>query len=170
LRRGPPDGIPLDPADAREYASSSNPPLNPRRSGVPRGRPPHHGPPGHRGSFVPAPAISIFLGGEVASNRSFASSWDGTADVPVHSLRLIGPSRPPGDPAQLGVPGHRPGLSLSRRANPAVRKATKVATQYGTPRGWGRPGIGTMPSQNQEVRPEMVSGTFFPWRPTGCPA
>jgi len=106
-------------------------------------------------------AIAIFLGSEVASNRSFGSSPQGTAEVPVHGLRLIGPSRPPGDPAHLDVPGHRTGLSVSRRVDPAVRKTTKVATQYGTPRGWGRPGIGTMPSQNQEVRPEMVSGTFF---------
>ncbi len=117
-------GFCLTPADARGYASSSNPPPHPRRTGVSPGRPSHHGPTDHRGFFVPSSARAIFLGGEVASNRSFGSPPQGTAEVPVHGLRSMGPSRLPGDPAQLGVPGHRTGLSVSRRVDPAARKVT----------------------------------------------
>jgi hypothetical protein len=46
----------------------------------------------------------------------------------VHGVRSIDPSRRPGHPARLGVPGYRMGLSVSRRADPAARKVTKVAT------------------------------------------
>jgi hypothetical protein len=46
----------------------------------------------------------------------------------VYGVRSIDPSRLPGDPARLGVPGCRMGLSISRRADPAARNVTKVAT------------------------------------------
>jgi len=120
---------------ARQLDNPGDPQLHPRRTGVPLGRLSQHGPPGHRASFVPSSAIDIFLGGEVASNWSFGSSPEGTADVPVHDLRAIGPSRLPRDPAQLGVPGHRTGLSISRRVHPAARKVTKLAT---LPHYWNR--------------------------------
>ena len=71
-------------------------------------------------------AIAIFLWGEVAPNRSFGSSREGTAEVSVYGVRSIDPSRLPGDPARLGVPGYRMGLSISRRGDPAARKVTKV--------------------------------------------
>jgi len=45
----------------------------------------------------------------------------------VYGVRSIDPSRLPGDLAQLGVPGHRTGLSASRRADPAARKVMTVA-------------------------------------------
>jgi hypothetical protein len=44
----------------------------------------------------------------------------------VYGVRSIDPSRLPGDPARLGVPGYRMGLSISRRGDPAARKVTKV--------------------------------------------
>ena len=50
----------------------------------------------------------------------------------MHGLRSIGPSRLPGDPAQLGVPGCRTGLSVSRTVDPAARNVTKVATSPST--------------------------------------
>jgi hypothetical protein len=73
-------------------------------------------------------AIAIFLGGEVAPNRSFGSSREGTAEISVYGVRSIDPSRLPGDLARLGVPGHRMGLSISRRLDSAALKVTKVAT------------------------------------------
>jgi len=48
----------------------------------------------------------------------------------VYGVRSIDPSRLPGDPARLGVPGYRMGLSISRRGDPAARNVTKVATYY----------------------------------------
>jgi len=71
--------------------------------------------------------LQPFCLGGVASHRSFGSSREGAAAVPVHGLRSIGPSRLPGDPAQLGVPAHRTGLSVSRTVDPTARKVTKVA-------------------------------------------
>jgi len=53
-RRAPSAGFRLTPGKRRGYASARNPPPNPRRTGVPLGRLSHHGPPGHRDSFVPA--------------------------------------------------------------------------------------------------------------------
>ncbi len=46
----------------------------------------------------------------------------------MQGSRSIGPSPLPGDPAHLGLPGHRMGLRISRRVDPAARKVTKVAT------------------------------------------
>ena len=60
-------------------------------------------------------------------------------------------------------------LARSEARDPrwATRRAVgspAFLARYG-PRRRGRPRIGIMPSQNQEVRPSMVSGTFRGWFP-----
>jgi hypothetical protein len=140
-------GFPLTPGNPQRYASPRNPPPNPRRTGVPSGRPPHHGPPGHRGSFVPSLLQPFSSGVRVASNRSFSSSRERTAEVPVYGLRSLGPSRLPGDPAQLDAPGHHGPERLAQSGSDSSQgdKSGNVPRYDGRARGLEgepRPGDG----------------------------
>jgi hypothetical protein len=101
-------------------------------------------------SLLRFPGIAMFPGGEVASKRSFDCPRQGSVEVPVCGLRTIGPSRLPGDPAQLGVPGRRMRLRVSRSADSATRKVTKVAASLmpnspSTLPRLGYPVLGAMP-------------------------